>query len=420
MSKLQRPTLFLAPSGETKHLALFGHQVEVFYSQGCFYGLTTYRHGTYLQLSKSYDGISWFNKQTIEFPDPALMYVHVIAKGNRFLYFYTVQNGTTWHIRLGSSKELGRNIQLHGTILAPSTYDDHYCVGSCCTLAIDCGKLILWYTAANKNHRYNIQVAESHDGINWEKKGTAYQFESEDSLGCSKPSVVVFDKVFYMFFSKPNPDGRGYHGIGAAYSFDGYRFSDLPAKTWNVTAHPFGSKYPCVLKVGSGLHLWAMKEDSFPSQACHSLLAQLHLQRQQPSSFFIVQAGQKQTLVLPPQGTIIDLILDRAPIDCYVLIANLILIHFCNGQAFIKPFAKTPSVMVRRFTPCGTVQLDVRPAKECVYFHYHDMATADSLRLSLPRNAHPNQPSHIEIIRNRYGKRNGNAALAIKQHNPST
>ncbi|MBT5400382.1 hypothetical protein HOL24_07565 [bacterium] len=71
--------------------------------------------------------------------------------------------------------------------------------------------------------RYNIQIAYSNDGMNWERNGAvAIDFKNSDEMALARPWVIKEEGVYKMWFSfKDNWESGSTYRIGYAESDDG-------------------------------------------------------------------------------------------------------------------------------------------------------------------------------------------------------
>ena len=86
----------------------------------------------------------------------------------------------------------------------------------------------MWYVAGSEwievngklVPKYNIRYLESHDGINWDKKGlVCIDFKNEDEYGFGRPWVLKDGNLYRMFYSI-RTKSKGYR-LGYAESEDG-------------------------------------------------------------------------------------------------------------------------------------------------------------------------------------------------------
>ncbi|MBY0358796.1 MAG: hypothetical protein K2W82_12400 [Candidatus Obscuribacterales bacterium] len=108
--------------------------------------------------------------------------------------------------------------------LLPATDQEPLGTGSMCVIKED-DKWRMWYTSFHRwgedgehKHYYDIQYAESSDGINWQRNGdVAITFKDESEYAIGKPSVIKHQGRYHMWFVH-----RGsMYKIGYASSEDG-------------------------------------------------------------------------------------------------------------------------------------------------------------------------------------------------------
>lgn len=81
------------------------------------------------------------------------------------------------------------------------------------------GSTIDW-TSENEEMIHVIKYATSIDGENWEKHGIAIPYEIGVAQAFSKPSVLIDDTGYHMWYSYRSGDGTKYR-IGYSWSIDG-------------------------------------------------------------------------------------------------------------------------------------------------------------------------------------------------------
>jgi predicted GH43/DUF377 family glycosyl hydrolase len=131
----------------------------------------------------------------------------------------------------------------------------------------------MWYTGGEygpypdgtRNLIAQIGHAASSDGIHWEKtrpnpvlsarKGDVSPFEAVNS----KPSVLLLQGVYHMWYSRRVTDGKGYR-LAYARSKDGVRWERvLDENVMPYTAGGFDSQnlsYPNVIEMGDELWMF--------------------------------------------------------------------------------------------------------------------------------------------------------------------
>jgi len=389
-------TPFMALARDITATGLNCHQVDVIIHEGHFLSFGTFRQGRYLQVSRSSDGTNWHDTRVIDFPDPAIRYVNVQCLNGTFHVYYVIEDKGFWSIRLATCTDILGPYRLHGTVLKPSTFDDYYCVGSCCSLNLG-DRILLWYTGFDQDRTYNIQAAESHDGVTWKKTGTAYRYVHGDSRGCSKPSVILEQGRFTLFFSKTNPNGMGYWAIGCCGSEDGYTFSDAALATFNVSAQPYLAKYPCALQAGGRTYLWANGADTFPPTVSRCTVSRV-------DSLF----PGKETQIITSDTTMplagddeICLALDRTEAEVTACFRETKVV-FCNGHVMIH---KQDAVISQSlFMPGGPVSIRTRRKADVLSIELHDPLTGTAFSW----DDAPAAGMSVRVADNAYAKRRPN------------
>jgi hypothetical protein len=119
------------------------------------------------------------------------------------------------------------------------------------------GSTINWSTE-NGEMLHVIKYATSTDGDNWERHGLAIPYELGVAQAFSKPSVIVNDLGYHMWYSYRSGSGEKYR-IGYSFSVDGVlwerKHNDL-----HITVSDFGWDsemicYPCVFRHKNNLYM---------------------------------------------------------------------------------------------------------------------------------------------------------------------
>jgi hypothetical protein len=109
------------------------------------------------------------------------------------------------------------------------------------------GSTIEW-TSENGEMIHIIKYATSIDGENWKKHGIAIPYEIGVAQAFSKPSVVIDEKGYHMWYSYRSGDGTKYK-IGYSHSVDGIQWErkhnevgiDVSKEGWDseMICYPF-------------------------------------------------------------------------------------------------------------------------------------------------------------------------------------
>lgn len=119
--------------------------------------------------------------------------------------------------------------QFKGPILDRSIHDSCF-VASNCVIKIG-EKYIMYYLSCDKwerdneklRHSYNIKIAESQDGINWQPTGKiAIDYSYPNEYAISVPRVIFEDHTYKMWYSFRGGGDSEFYRIGYAESNDGY------------------------------------------------------------------------------------------------------------------------------------------------------------------------------------------------------
>lgn len=81
------------------------------------------------------------------------------------------------------------------------------------------GSTINW-TSENGEMIHVIKYATSKNGIDWDKKGVCIPYKLGVAQAFSRPTVILLNEVYHMWYSYRSGDGTKYR-IGYSYSFDG-------------------------------------------------------------------------------------------------------------------------------------------------------------------------------------------------------
>ena len=140
-----------------------------------------------------------------------------------------------------------------GPIVGRDGIDPYFTASSC--VLIDEGVWRMWYLSCTSwkivdgepRHFYHIRHAESDDGVQWRRAGkVCIDYESAEEYAISRPSVVRDGDLYRMWYSYRGPSYR----IGYAESHDGLEWErrdeevgiDVSADGWDSEM----IEYPCV------------------------------------------------------------------------------------------------------------------------------------------------------------------------------
>lgn len=106
------------------------------------------------------------------------------------------------------------------------------------------GSTLNW-TSENGEMIHVIKYATSVDGENWKKHGIAIPYEIGIAQAFSKPSIIIDDKGYHMWYSYRSGDGTKYR-IGYSHSKDGLNWKRKHNKTGiNVSKAGWDSEMIC-------------------------------------------------------------------------------------------------------------------------------------------------------------------------------
>ncbi|MCS7052924.1 MAG: hypothetical protein NZM09_04230, partial [Ignavibacterium sp.] len=179
---------------------------------------------------------------------------HIIKDGDVYkMYFVGFSNqNAPWYIGLATSVDGINWVKRSTPILYPGTGWE-YQVATCFVIKKD-SKYLLYYIGRNYPN-YNIGLAVSNDGINFEKYSgnpilTANQ--NWEVYGVMYPTIYLENGIYKMVYHD-----AGNNGFGYAYSIDGFHWtkdSRNPFFRKNNTANNWGSNgiaYPSYIKVNN-------------------------------------------------------------------------------------------------------------------------------------------------------------------------
>jgi hypothetical protein len=171
-----------------------------------------------------------------EFDDSGAMATWLtLDHGRRYLYYIGWNLGVTVPFRnsigLSVAESGGEFVRYaRGPILDRTMHEPQFCA-SCCVLRTD-ELWRMWYLSCTgwrlnggrPEHRYHIKYAESHNGVEWDRRGmVALDFASEIEYAISRPSVVVDGDIWRMWYSYRGETYR----IGYAESRDGRQWQRM-------------------------------------------------------------------------------------------------------------------------------------------------------------------------------------------------
>jgi hypothetical protein len=168
--------------------------------------------------------------------------------------------GITWHVLQETVLPLGK----------PGSYDAGL-TGSVDVMRLAPDRYMMWYTAGERYQMVgdiyrgivNVGMAHSRDGVQWVKYrepalrprlAAVPQFEAV----VSKPSVLVINGVYHMWFSVFDMHDVGYR-LGYARSTDGVKWHRYYKQILPLTPGGFDSinqSYPCVIDMGKQLWMF--------------------------------------------------------------------------------------------------------------------------------------------------------------------
>jgi hypothetical protein len=170
------------------------------------------------------------------FDDSGTMGSCILHKDNKqYLYYIGWNLGVTVPFRnaigLAISEDYGVTFKkaYHGAILDRTKEEVHFTASNC--VLEDNGIFKIWYQSctswkkSNKQkvvHKYHIKYAESHNGIDWNRKGiVAIDYKDEYEYAISVPRVIIENNIYKMWFSSRGTKEIPTYRIRYAESHDG-------------------------------------------------------------------------------------------------------------------------------------------------------------------------------------------------------
>lgn len=171
-----------------------------------------------------------------DFDEHGVMPCSILRRSERevFMYYIGWNTGGSTPFRnalgLAISEDNGRTYRKYssGPILDRNPLASKF-VASCEVIQHE-GKFLMWYLACNEwiahtcgmRHKYDINYAESTDGINWSNGvKSVITFQNDLEYAFSTPRVLFEDDVFKMWYSYRATKKSSEYIIGYAESLDG-------------------------------------------------------------------------------------------------------------------------------------------------------------------------------------------------------
>ena len=188
--------------------------------------------------------------------------VFEIGADRRILFMgWHVPDGRHWEGKIGSLRvceELGPVLKHTGDIFLDRNDIDPVSLSYPWVHKFKDGLYRMWYgttkswTSSNGEMIHTIDFADSWDGITWDRRGTAVNYELGVAQAFSRPTVFLHeDGNFYMWFSYRSGTGQSYR-IGHAWSEDAIEWTcDLNGSGIDVSETGWDSEmieYPFVFE----------------------------------------------------------------------------------------------------------------------------------------------------------------------------
>jgi predicted GH43/DUF377 family glycosyl hydrolase len=150
----------------------------------------------------------------------------VVRFQGRYLNLYSGFDGRAWHTGVANSPD-GYHWQKQGRVLSPSGWEGDAMAANGSAL-VEAGEILYWYEAGDP---LRIALARSSDGAVWHKGAEPVLSTgprgSWDERGVADPCVIHAGARFYMFYLGSDRARR--QRLGVAQSSDGIRWEKLRA-----------------------------------------------------------------------------------------------------------------------------------------------------------------------------------------------
>tara|TARA_B100000795_G_C22787220_1_gene435181 strand:- start:110 stop:1030 length:921 start_codon:yes stop_codon:yes gene_type:complete len=172
-------------------------------------------------------------------------------ENERYLYYqgWNLANSTPFRNAIGLARykaETGQFEKLYeGPILDRSIYDNCF-VATPNVFELAPSVYLMYYLSCDSwdnnsgvlTHKYNIKIAESHDGINWTRFGkVAIDYGCEDEFAFSVPRIINENGIFKMWFSYRSFKNKGAYRLGYAESLNAYDWERYDNKIGMSVSH---------------------------------------------------------------------------------------------------------------------------------------------------------------------------------------
>ena len=183
----------------------------------------------------------------------------VVVDGRRRLYYTGINLGVTVKIRnsIGVAEwdeERGRFVRLYpGPVIDRTRSQPHFVATP--EVHLEAGRFRAWFTScvrwaddgAERKHFYNLEYAESSDGIDWRRDGTvAVDFESDSEYALGVPRVLRDEDRYRMWFCARASAAAPTYRIRYAESDDGISWQRRAEGPWlDVSESGWDSEMVC-------------------------------------------------------------------------------------------------------------------------------------------------------------------------------
>lgn len=189
---------------------------------------------------------------------------------NKFLYYIGWNLGTSVPFRnsIGLAEFKNNNWikKFSGPILDRSIYDACF-VASSNVIKID-NQFIMYYLSCDSwnlindkiIHKYNIKIATSENGINWNRDGKiAIDYQTPYEYAFSTPRVIKENKIYKMWYSYRASEHNTFYKIGYAESYNGFdwnRKDNLQTLDTSLTGWDSDMVcYPFIFNIGNTMYM---------------------------------------------------------------------------------------------------------------------------------------------------------------------
>ncbi len=193
------------------------------------------------------------------FDDNGMMPCSLIKEGDQILMYYVGWNPKStvrfsFYSGLAISEDGGNNFKRYSKAPILERTNDEPFVNASPMVIKNNNQFIMYYVSGEgwinpELPKYNIKIAISKNGLDWERTGlTAIDFADNGEHALARPSVLINENKYYMWFSHKGSDydlGENYR-LGFAHSEDGFNWKREDKKVkLDLGENDFDNKMIC-------------------------------------------------------------------------------------------------------------------------------------------------------------------------------